>query len=255
MTDYRVPAVVNAVRVLHELAQGDDAGQTAAELCRATGASKSSMHNLLGTLADEGLVARDSRTLAYRLGPTLITLGAAASGQTRLLDIATEELSRLAAEKDLSFAIGQPVSPYEVVIIDRFYPRDDVHVGVRLGATYGLYEGAIGKCLLAALDDAEVRNILHKRKVPAYTERTLTDPEQILAEVGQVRERGWAAARGELNENNVVAATVADRAGTPALFLLALGFAERFDDPVIEATGALLVGTAGRIRTAAGLGG
>ncbi len=255
MSDYRVPAVVSVFRVLRELAQGDDGGQTATELCHATGASKSSMHNLLATLVDEGVVARDSRTLSYRLGPALISLGAAASGQTRLLDIATEELSRLAAEKELSFAIGQPVGPYEVVVVDRFYPHDDVHVGVRLGATYGLYEGAIGKCLLAELDDKEVRRILRKRKVPAYTARTLTKPDEIVAELAVVRSQGWAAARGELNENNAVAAKVADRMGDPALFLLALGFPERFDDPVIEETGKLLVSTAARIRIAAGIDG
>ena len=90
------------------------------------------MHNLLSTLADEGFVSRDSRSLAYRLGPALITLGAAASGQTHLLDIATERLAAHAVETTLSFAVGQPVSPYEVVIVERFYPPGDVHVGVRL---------------------------------------------------------------------------------------------------------------------------
>lgn len=253
MAEYRVPAVVNAVRVLRELAQGDDEGQTAAELCRATGASKSSMHNLLATLADEGLVVRDPRTLTHRLGPALITLGAAASGQARLLDMAAERLAGLAAEGDLSFAIGQPVGPYEAVIIDRFYPRGDVHVGVRLGSTYGLYEGAIGKCLLALLDDDEVLRILKKRKVPAYTERTLTDPEEILAEVRRARADGWAAARGELNENNAVAATVTDRGGAPALFLLALGFAERFAEPAIAETGRELAEVAAQIRSGAGI--
>ena len=62
MSGYRVPAVVSAARILRELAQGGEAGQTAAELCRTTGPSKSSMHNLLSTLADEGFVRRDSRT-------------------------------------------------------------------------------------------------------------------------------------------------------------------------------------------------
>jgi DNA-binding IclR family transcriptional regulator len=253
MSGYRVPAVVSALRVLRELAQDDEGGQTATELCRATGASKSSMHNLLATLADEGLIVRDPGSRAYRLGPALITLGAAASGQTRLLAIATERLAALAAEKELSFAIGQPVNPHEVVIIERFYPPGDVHVGVRLGANFGLFEGAIGKCLLASLSGEEVGRILGRRAVPAYTERTLTEPEAVLAEVQAVRERGWAAARGELNENNAVATTVDDGAGNPVLFLLALGFAEKFTEPVIEATGELLVKTAEEIRSAAGI--
>ena len=38
-----------------------------------------------------------------------------------------------------------------------------------------------------------------------------------------MRERGWAAARGESNDKNPVATTVTDRNGAPVLFLLALG--------------------------------
>jgi len=143
--NYRVPAVVSAAKILRELRRIGGGGATQSELVRATGLSKSTMHNLLSTLEEEGLVSRDSRTREYRLGPTLITLGAAASGQTRLIEIATERLAPLATELGLSFAVAQPVGPHEAVIVERFYPPEGVHVGVRLGSTYGLYDGALAR--------------------------------------------------------------------------------------------------------------
>ncbi len=251
--DYRVPAIVSAAKILRELRRIGDRTATQAELVRATGLSKSSMHNLLSTLEREGFVVRDGRSRRYRLGPTLITLGAAASGQTRLIDIATERLAPLAAERQLSFAVGQPVGRHEVVIVERFYPPHGVHVGIRVGSTYGLYEGALGKCLLAALPREEVERMLKQRSIPAHTDRTLTEPRDLLAEVDQARDLGWAASRQEFNENNAVAASVLGRNGRPELLLLALGFAEELSGEQIQLTAELLVGLGREIRAVAGL--
>ncbi|MCB0875313.1 MAG: IclR family transcriptional regulator [Solirubrobacterales bacterium] len=250
---YRVPAVVSAAKILRELRRNGEEGATQSELVRATGLSKSSMHNLLATLEDEGFVGRDSRTKEYRLGPALITLGAAASGQARLIEIAAERLAPLATELGLSFAIAQTVGPYEAVIVERFYPPQGVHVGIRLGSTYGLYEGALGKCMLAALPAGEVERIIDKRSIPAHTDRTLTRPGDLLAEVEQVRERGWGVSIQELNENNAVAAGVRGRGEGLALMLVALGFAEQLGGDRIEETGRRLAGISHQIRSSAGL--
>ena len=118
---------------------------------------------------------------------------------------------------------------------------------------YGLYEGALGKCLLAALAQEEVERIVKERSIPAHTDRTLTRPADLLAEVEEVRRRGWASSEQELNENNAVAAGVLGRNGNPDLLLLALGFAEQFSGPGIKATGELLVDVAAAIRFAAGI--
>lgn len=251
--DYQVPALVSAAKILRELRLRGDESASQADLVRATGLSKSSMHNLLSTLEQQRFVIRDGRDRRYRLGPALITLGAAASGQTRLIDMASERLAPLAAERELSFAIAQPIGKYEAVIVDRFYPPRGIHVGVRLGSDYGLYEGALGKCLLAGLPADEVERIVAKRSIPAYTDQTLTDPDELIAEVEQVRERGWGASKQELNENNAVAAPVSTGNGTPELILLALGFAEQLGGEQIQATGELLVGVAQDVRRAAGL--
>lgn len=253
-SEYQVPAIVSAAKIMRELRRRGDEHATQADLVRATGLSKSSMHNLLSTLEHEGFVVRDGAR-RYGLGPTLITLGAAASGQTRLIDLAGARLAPLAAERGLSFAIAQPVGQYEVVVVERFYPPRGVHVGVRIGSDYGLYEGALGKCLLASLPHEEVPEIVAKRPIPAYTDRTLTKPADLIAEIAQVRELGWAASEQELNENNAVAAPVFGRGGDLELILLALGFAEQLGGDEIQATGELLVSVASAVRTAAGLEG
>ena len=175
-SNYQVPAVISAAKILRELRLRGDESASQADLVRATGLSKSSMHNLLSTLESERFVVRDGRDRRYRLGPALIALGATASGQMRLIELASERLAPLAAECELTFAIAQVIGNYEAVIIDRFYPPRGIHVGVRLGSDYGLYEGALGKCLLAGLPREEVETIVTNRSIPAYTEQTLDGP-------------------------------------------------------------------------------
>ncbi|MCL4288283.1 MAG: IclR family transcriptional regulator [Thermoleophilia bacterium] len=249
---YRVPAVVSAAKILRELRRASRP-MTQAELVRATGLSKSSMHNLLSTLEGEGLVSRDDRSREYRLGPALIVLGAAASGQARLIDLASERLAPLAGERQISFAIAQPLGSSEVVIVERFYPPTGVHVGIRIGSTFGLYDGALGKCLLAGLPEDALADRLAAKPIPAHTERTLTEPGELLAEVARVRESGWAASEQELNENNAVAAPLRGRNGSIELILLALGFAEELGGEEVGRTGELLAAIAEEIRVGAGL--
>jgi IclR family acetate operon transcriptional repressor len=249
---YKVPAIVSAVKILRELRQASRP-VTQAELVRATGLSKSSMHNLLSTLEGEGLVSRDDRSREYRLGPALIVLGAAASGQARLIDIASQRLAPLVGERQISFAIAQPLGSSEVVIVERFYPPTGVHVGIRIGSTFGLYDGALGKCLLAGMPDDGLAELLAAAPIPAHTERTLTEPAELLAEIAQVRERGWAVSEQELNENNAVAAPLRGRNGGIELILLALGFAEELGGEEIRRTGELLAGLTDEIRVGAGL--
>lgn len=252
-SEYRVPAIVSAMKILRELSQRGDDGVSAADLVRATGLSKSSMHNLLGTLVAEGLVGRDERSRTYSLGPALIALGAAASGQVRLLDVATEKLAPLATNFELTFAIGKTVGVTEVVVIERFYPPTGIHVGVRLGMRYGIDQGALGKCLLAIQTPEEAARLVKETELSPHTSSTITDAEALLEEVDRAREYGYAVSVQELNENNAVAAPVMGRNGEAELIIFALGFPEHLSGQRLAEVGEALVKAAGEIRAAVGL--
>src|SRR5471030_3156075 len=50
----------------------------------------------------------------------------------------------------------------------------------------------VGKALLSALSDDQVRAILARTGMPAQTEHTITSPDALVAELALVRERGYA---------------------------------------------------------------
>ena len=250
---YQVPAVVGAISVLHEVATSDEPGVTLAELVKSTGLSKSTMHNLLATLEAHDFVRRENNSRNYRLGPALIPLGTEASRQVRLVRSTIDRVAPLAAEYHLSFAVAQVVSDEECRIIERFYPTEDVHVGILIGSSYGPMDGALGKVLLAYMDPAKARRIVKSRKLPAHTDATITSPENLIETVEEAKVRGWAISAGELNQNHAVATGVLGQNGELALLLLALGFPADLDDDRMGEIGQLLAGIAASIMADAGI--
>lgn len=250
---YQVPAVVGAIKVMHELARNGDQGATQAKLVEATGMSKSTMHNLLSTLESHDFVRRESDTRMYRLGPALIPLGTEASRQVTLVRSTIARVAPLAVEHHLSFAIAQVTGPDECRIIERFYPMENVHVGISVGSSYGPMDGALGKVILAHMDPARAARMIKGRKLPAHTDATITSPDTLMEEVEQVRQRGWATSRGELNQNNAVSAGIRGQGGELALLLLALGFPGDLDEERMTEIGSVLAGIAGDVMIEAGI--
>ena len=219
-----VPAVGIACRILDSLSRGEPAALTLTDLSRELGLAKSTLHNQLSTLQTYRLVDRDEATRRYRLGVALISLGLAAGRQLRAAALVAERLPGLAAEFGLTFAVVQVADPQEAVLVDCAYPAEDVHVGLTVGSRYGVFHGAIGKCLLAAMDPAEAARIVRDHGIPRYTESTVIDPQTFLSDLDRVRRDGWAASAGEFKENHAIAAPLFDPAGNLELVLFGVGF-------------------------------
>ncbi len=238
---YRVPAVVGAIRALDALAALDGAGASLSDVARAIGRSKSTVFNLLTTLQAEGLVTRDPATRRYHLGARLIPLGQAAAREARPLAAAMGRARELAGETGLSVAVAQTVAGgAEAQVVDSATPPSGLHVGITIGDRYGVFDGAIGKSLLAGLPGEECERLVHAAHPTAHTRRTLTDPGDLLADIARVRDRGWAASVGELNENNAVSACVSGPDGEPALVVVVLGFASQLPEDRVPEIGARL---------------
>jgi len=242
-----VPALNGGCRILAALAASGREGMTLSELVRDLGISKSSAHGMLRTLQARGYVQRESESRRFRLGAALVALGHAAASQLRPAALLGERLPVLAGEHQLTFGLAQ-VTGDGAQVIDRAYPGTGVHVGISRGSHYGPFDGAIGKCLLAAADPAVAAELVRGAEIPRHTERTIVDPDELLAEVALVRERSWAASAGELKENQAVAAPYLGIDGELQLVVFALGFPAQLPDDAIPAVGTVLRKTVGAVQ-------
>src|SRR3546814_16430996 len=55
-----------------------------------------------------------------------------------------------------------------------------------------MHAAAVGRAMLAEMDDALLTGILHKKGMPRFTDKTIADPAALRRELAHIRERGWA---------------------------------------------------------------
>lgn len=250
---YQVPAVVSASKILSLLAGADfEGGARQSDLAEASGISRSTAHNLLATLEDLRYVEREPDTKLYRLGSALVALGNAAARTGRLGRMASEVIQDLAAQTGLTYAVAQVNAGRQAIVTDSAYPPAGLHVGITIGDSYGQFDGAVGKVLLAAMEPAAAAEEIKGARLERRTAATITSPDRLGREVAQVRGRGWASSIKEFNENHAVAAGVWGADGRQELVLLALGFPAQLSAKEIPRAGLRLRRAADAITAACG---
>jgi DNA-binding IclR family transcriptional regulator len=197
-----VGSVARALALLDALAEGP-AGVNA--LARRIGVNPSTASRLLATLERGGVVEREPGG-PYRLGLHLVALADRVLGRLDVRDLARPQLQALVDETGETATLSVPGGD-EAVTVDFVAGESSVVSLARLGRPSVGHATAVGKVLLA-LGGARPGELV------AYTERTITDPERLAAELATVRDQGWAEAAGEREPDlNALAAPVHGRDG------------------------------------------
>jgi len=191
--------VVRAITVLKALGRSTNAyGIT--QLGAATGLSKATVFRLLGALENEGMVARDGSSGAYRLGPQVISLGASALSTTDLRAIAHDELVRLTNESGETATL-EVLTDGEIVILDEVQARFLFGATPEIGRSWPAHATSTGKLLMALSNPAPA--------VPRLTRlatRTITSKADFERELARIRHAGYASAVDELEPGLVAMA-------------------------------------------------
>lgn len=226
-----VTGVQSVERALNLLELLTDAGGSLrlTELAAASGLPMPTTHRLIGTLMICGYVCRES-SHRYSLGPGLVRLGEAAGrafGQwtqptlARLAELVEETANLATLDRDMVIYIAQAQGCRSM--------RMFTEPGRRVFA----HSTGVGKCLLAQLEEDEVRTILARTGMPAQTDRTITDPDALVVQLRDIQERGYAI---DNNEQEIgvrcVATPVLGRSRPMALSVS--GPDARMDDLAIE---------------------
>ena len=159
--------------------------------------SEGTVHAHLQTLKERGyLVQTDEK--AYRLGLRFLAMGGHVRNTTykRLYTHAKPELEKLAEDTGERVQVmveeaGYGVYLYQTMGSDAV--RTDSHIGMRIS----LHATAAGKAYLAHLPANEVDDIIDSVGLRSYTDSTITNPEELLERLDQIRERGHAFDHGE----------------------------------------------------------
>jgi DNA-binding IclR family transcriptional regulator len=185
----RLSSVANSIRLLTSFSgEEDELGITT--LASRLRLAKSTVHRLASTLTGAGFLEQNRDTGKYRLGMALFELGALVR---RRMDVANESRPKL---RELLEKTGETVQMGVVDHLSVLYvyemesPRA-IRMAAAVGGRAPLHCTAVGKVLLAYQPEDFVERVLQSG-LTAYTARTVTRREAILAMLSEVRSREHA---------------------------------------------------------------
>jgi DNA-binding IclR family transcriptional regulator len=186
----QVKSAARVLDLIEGLAAAPD-GASFSDLARQQHLPKSSLHGLLAVLTDRGYVTFDPQRRTYSLGIRVWEAGQAYLHHRDLVTEALPVMERVVAQinETVQLAALDGIENVYLAKVDCSHPiRLQSEVGKRLYA----HATGLGKVLLAFLPEAELHARLDGVTLPAFTDNTVRELDDLLAVLKVVRDRGYA---------------------------------------------------------------
>ncbi|ELY50929.1 IclR family transcriptional regulator [Natronolimnohabitans innermongolicus] len=172
-------------------------GATLAELADELEFAKSTIHSHLATLEHNEYVVRTGDE--YELGLKFLEHGMFVKNNRELARLAKPVLEDLAdATGEVAWLIVEEHGT--AVYLEKAMGERAVQTHASVGGRARLHHLATGKLILAYLPEERVDEIIDRHGLPERTPHTITDPEELRAELEAIREDGIA-----INDKETVA--------------------------------------------------
>jgi IclR family acetate operon transcriptional repressor len=243
----QVQSLNRALSLLAAVARSHD-GLTLTELAQTVGLPPSTTHRLLTTLQQARFVRFDPVGHLWQVGVEAFVVGNAFARTRDVVMMARPQMRRLMEES------GETVNLYvadeggEAVCMAQVECRQLMRAIARPGGRVKMHCSGVGKAILAWLPEREVGKVLERHGLPRVTERTLTAPKALRADLELVRRRGYAVDDEEHAVGlRCVAAPILDEHGAPLAGLSVSGPTARIPDHRVSLLGALVAQAAGAV--------
>ncbi len=170
-----------------------------AELTRATGYPRPTVHRMVAALQAERMVVEVGNTRSWTLGPRLVQLASRSWSRSGLRMAAVDALRVLrdATGETIHFAVP---SGQSMVYIEKLESPSAVQMSSRIGTSVNLYSTAVGKAYLAALAPQAASALMAQLAYEPLTARTVGSAEALQVQVDAVRAQGWSTDAQENEE-------------------------------------------------------
>ncbi|WNS76247.1 IclR family transcriptional regulator [Bacillus sp. DTU_2020_1000418_1_SI_GHA_SEK_038] len=230
-----VSSVEKALNIL-ECFDSKNTWLTLNEISMKTGYSKTATFRMIKSFETYGYVKRDStlKEAKFSLGWAFLHKANLITEQMNIRDLAKDDLIDLRNKTELTVQLAIR-DGYEAVYIEQFESLNPIKIYSQVGKKAPLYAAAGPRVLLAYSNEQEQNQILANSELFAYTKNTLTDINQIKAELLKIREDGYAVSRGELYEGTMeIACPVFDLNGIVAGEISIVGLESDFKEDQLE---------------------
>lgn len=175
--------------------------------------NKSTVHSLLKTLQQHHYIDQNPDNGKYRLGMKLLERGNAVTSHLDLRSVAKRYLVAMSVKTGHTLHLVV-LDGKEGVYIDKVEGTSATIVYSRIGRRVPVHSSGVGKVLVAFKSEEELKSILQGYVYKKQTPNTLSNEQDFLKELEEVRRNGYALDREE-NEPGVccIAVPVRDYTG------------------------------------------
>ncbi|KDB05039.1 IclR family transcriptional regulator [Defluviimonas sp. 20V17] len=160
-----------------------------AEVAAATGLDRATARRCLLTLHHEGYADYDGKF--FTLTPRTLRLGVGALAALPLSQIVQPWLDQLTERIGQSCSVSI-LDQTEIVYVARAAQRRVMSIGLMPGSRLPAHCTSMGRVLLAALPEPQARARIEASDLTPRTPHSVTEPDEILARLAEVRSSGYA---------------------------------------------------------------
>lgn len=200
-TDYTIKSVAKALKIL-KLFDYKHKEMTLTELSKLSDIRKGTMIRFVRTLQEEGFLIYDEKTKLYRLGFALYRLNSSAFAFSPIIKIARPYLEDVTHELNLIAHLGY-VDEHKIILIDRVFPRQDFlayDLNSVIGEKIFVHCTGIGKVITSFADESLRKGLLDSCSFEKRSDKTITDKDEFLDLLPEIRKNGYATNEGENEE-------------------------------------------------------
>ena len=187
-------------QVLEMLAENGEMGLM--EISAALDLHKSTVHRLLMSLIYMGYAKQNEHTQKYTLSYKIVNMAGKVLDRTDILQVAKPFMERLSDISGETVHLVQREGNHILYISKIEAKVGTIRMVSHVGMVHPMYCSGVGKAIMATLPEREVKEIWDGSVIEQKTDKTITNYEQMLATLAEIREKGYAL-DDEENEEGV----------------------------------------------------
>ncbi|WP_136689187.1 IclR family transcriptional regulator [Halorhabdus amylolytica] len=182
-----IQSVENAIEIIQYISDNDNA--TLTSIADDINISVSTTHYYLNTLHSNNILRKTDK--GYELGYKILEYGGEIKHENDLYMAAKPLMDDISLEIDLPVYLGIE-DRMKIVHIGIAYVGRNSIVGDYDGKRTDFHSAALGKAILAYLPNDRQNEIINDLDYPEFTDKTITDPQNLQSDLNRVREKGYA---------------------------------------------------------------
>lgn len=210
---------------------------------------KSTVHRILKDLSKYSIIERENDTSRYKIGLRLLRYSNSLLRSIDLRQIAKPILKKVCNETKETTFLTVWRNEQGICIDSISSTRNaNTHLFVEISREMPIHCTASSKVLLANQPIEDIKRIINKDPLLKYTPNTITEPEKLMIDLLEIKDKGYAICNEELEEGiKAIAAPIKNIDGKAIASITVTGLAKRMSTGNIEILAKIVIDSAREI--------